>query len=211
MWVREKEGDSSLTSYLSRSVNTPGFNWANANANANHIHSPWKHKKRWKFCSWAEKQLGAAQLWCWRCPAGQEGKCFFILIEKIKSLTWCHRFWMTSLCFYSLSRKTRAQEPLEGGRRKKRKNNERKTISITQEKFSGCNLINNAKRRLRAGEIRPREQISRRSWGRTLFGGYQRLTTLPFCSTPLQTQIKIQYLVIRASKVSCFIGSVFFF
>lgn len=51
-----------------------------------------------------------------------------------------------------------------GGKKEDNFNNTRK------RKFSGCNLINNAKRRLGGGEIGPREQISQRSWGRTQFG-----------------------------------------
>lgn len=63
--------------------------------------------------------------------------------------------------------KRHAQEMLEkkvGGKKEDNFNNTRK------RKFSGCNLINNAKRRLGGGEIGPREQISQHSWGRTQFG-----------------------------------------
>lgn len=54
-----------------------------------------------------------------------------------------------------------------GGGREKKEDNFNNT---RKRKFSGCNLINNAKRRLGGGEIGPREQISQHSWGRTPFG-----------------------------------------
>lgn len=74
--------------------------------------------------------------------------------------------------------KRHAQEMLEkkvekgevgvgGGGREKKEDNFNNT---RKRKFSGCNLINNAKRRLGGGEIGPREQISQHSWGRTPFG-----------------------------------------
>lgn len=119
------------------------------------------------------------------CPAGQEGECFFILIEKIKSLTWCHCFWMTSPLLLTLSqlplnaaaredtRRRAREESSEGGGEEEKKQKTRKTISITQEKESLVGVIwlimlNGDWEG--GGEIGPREQISRHSWGRTLFG-----------------------------------------
>ncbi len=65
--------------------------------------------------------------------------------------------------------KRHAQETLEKKveEEKKKKDNFNNT---RKRKFSGCNLINNAKRRLGGGEIGPREQISQHSWGRPPFG-----------------------------------------
>lgn len=49
-----------------------------------------------------------------------------------------------------------------------------------KRKFSGCNLINNAKRRLGGGEIGPREQISQHSWGGTPFGRVSKAHNIAF-------------------------------
>lgn len=73
-------------------------------------------------------------------------------------------------------------------------------------KFSGCYLINNAKRRRAGGAARygRGNKLAGTAGEGPCSAGYQRLPMPPSSSTPLQTQIEIQYLVTGASDVFFF-------
>lgn len=71
-----------------------------------------------------------------------------------------------------------------------------------KRKFSGCNLINNAKRRLGGGEIGPREQISQHSWGKDsvrqgIKGSQHRL------SPPRLRKLKLKFGILSYELQKC--------
>lgn len=83
-------------------------------------------------------------------PAGQENKCFFILIEKINSLTWCLNISTQLSHFHFIlttgSANVRAEvEERRGAMDRGDEMKERTWIKRELRKFSRCNLINNGK------------------------------------------------------------------